>query len=178
MYYEHLKKAGEDLKMVTEQMGLNWDTWDYQSLPAWGPCPGHEERPNQYDLYPVNFKLPFHTFTFTTQNPWLSELGEHHPYAYKILISSATATQKGIENGDLIWVESAAGRVKGEAMVTETVHPQAVGIAGIFGHWAAGMPLAKGKGVHFNALLSSTPEYLDLVCAALDTCAKVRVYKA
>src|SRR3990172_1233480 len=58
IYYEHLKKAGEDLKIVTEQMGLNWDTWDYQALPAWGPCPGHEERPNQYDLYPVNFKLP------------------------------------------------------------------------------------------------------------------------
>ena len=30
---------------------------------------------------------------------------------------------------------------------------QVVGIAGHFGHWASGMPIARGKGVNFNSLL-------------------------
>lgn len=175
IYLEYLKKAGEDLKQCTQTLGLSWDTSDYQGFPLWRPCPSYDGA--GFDLYPVNFKVPFHTFSFSTQNPWLNELAQRHPHAYNILINTATAIKRGITDGDTIWVESVAGKVKGRAKTTECIHPEVVGIAGIFGHWAAGMPVAKDKGVHFNTLLNSDPERVDMICAALDSCSKVRVYK-
>jgi hypothetical protein len=46
-----------------------------------------------------------------------------------------------------------------------------VAIAGGGGHWARGMPVARGQGAFFNALLSFDPE-MEPACDA-----RVRVYK-
>lgn len=178
IYLEHFQKAGQDLKKVTRELGLDWDTSDYQPLPDWKPCPAYEMKEQDYDLYAVNYKTPIHTFSFTAQNPWLDELAQHHPYAYKILINSEVAKRKEIKEDDFIWVESNYGRVKGRAKPTEGIHPEVVGIAGVFGHWAKGMPVARGKGAHFNSLLSAVPENIDMVAGSLDACVKVKVSKA
>ena len=90
-----------------------------------------------------------------------------------------TATKKGIKEGDLIWVEGHAGKVKGRATLTECIHPEVVGIAGAFGHWADGMPLAKGKGTHFNSLLSTADfNRIDMLACHPDHCVKVKVCQA
>ncbi|MBI2848728.1 MAG: molybdopterin-dependent oxidoreductase, partial [Chloroflexi bacterium] len=178
VYLEYLKKAGEDVRQTTEKLGIAWDVADYQPMPDWKPCPSHEENDPDYDLYAVNYKLPFHTFSFTAENPWLNELSEHHPYAYNIMIGSDAAKRKGIKDGEKVWVESVEGyKVQGKARVTECIHPEVIGIAGTFGHWGAGMPIARGKGVHFNSLFSNRIERIDTLSAALDSCARVRVYK-
>lgn len=177
IYLEHFVRAGREIEKVTQSLGLSWDTSDYRALPEWRPCPAFEERETERDLYAVNFKLPFHTLSFTTENPWLNELGEYHPYAYKVLLNSAVAESNGISDGDKICVESEAGKVIGQVKVTECIHPEVVGIAGTFGHWAEGMPVAKGKGVHFNTLLPSTLDRVDMVSVVLDACVKVKVYK-
>lgn len=179
IYFEHLRHAGEDVERVTRQLGIAWDVSDYAPLPDWKPCPAYEEPPDsEYDLFAVNFKLPFHTFTITTENPWLDDLSERHPYAYKILINAARAQEKGIQDGDLICVESRVGKVQGRAKVVQGIHPEVVGIPGTFGHWAAGKPISRGKGVHFNALLPLDLERIDKLCGAVDACVRVRVYKA
>ena len=67
--------------------------------------------------------------------------------------------------------------MQGRAKVTEGVHPEVVGIAGTFGHWAKGLPTAKGKGVHFNTLISADIEHIDMLSSAVDTCVKVKVTK-
>jgi hypothetical protein len=66
---------------------------------------------------------------------------------------------------------------KGRAKPTEMVHPEVVAIAGAFGNWAKGMPVARGQGVHFNTLLPAGMDRVDKLCAGLDCCAKVKVYK-
>jgi len=179
IYVEHWKRAGEELKKVTEEMGIPWwDVSDYQPLPDWKPCPAYEEHSPGYDLYPVPYKLPFHTQGWSADNIWLNELGEYHPYAYYIRINSQTARKKGIEDGDMVCLETETGkRVKGRVRLTESVHPEVLGIAGIFGHWAKGLPIAKGKGVHFNTLIMDDLEHMDMLCAAVDTCVKVKVSK-
>lgn len=178
VYLEHFKEAGQEVKKLTEELGIPWDVSGYQPLPFWRPCPAYEEKEDGTDLYAVVYKLPFHTFSGTVDNSWLKELGEYHPSAYKIQINAVTAKRKGIEDGDMIWMESKAGRVKGKAKVTEGIHPEVLGIAGTFGHWAKGLPNAKGKGAHFNTLVYSSTERIDTVSCALDACVKVRVYKA
>ncbi len=178
VYFEHFKKAGNFVDGIAGQMGITWDTSDYTALMDWNPCPAYEEKSPEFDLYAVNYKTPFHTFTHTGQNPWLNEIAERHPSAYKVEINAETAEKKGIKNGDMVWIETKEGhRVKGKVKVTECVHPEVVAIGGCFGHWARGKPVAKGKGIHFNSLLALTQERVDMVSAAVDTCVKVRVYK-
>lgn len=178
IYQEYFIAAGHDLKNVTLAMGLSWDTADYRALPEWMPCPAYEDKSPDFDLYAVNYRLPIHTFSTSMQNPYLCELGEHHPSAHKILINTETARKKGIKDGNAIWLTSIAGKVKGTAKLTEGIHPEVVGIAGAFGHWSDGMPVAKGKGTHFNTLLPSTLDRIDMLAASLDSCVRVKVSKA
>lgn len=180
IYLEYWIKLGEDVKRVTEEMGLTErDTSDYQPLPDWKPCPAYEEKSPDYDLYPVNYKSPFHTFSQTANNIWLNELSEYHPYTYSILINSQVAKKKGIKDRDLIRLQTNTGnQVEGIAKVTNCVHPEVVGICGsIGGRWARGLPVAKGKGVHYNSLIPHSLERMDMMNAAVDCCMKAKVSK-
>jgi molybdopterin-containing oxidoreductase family molybdopterin binding subunit len=175
IYQEHFPQAGDKVKEVTESLGLDWDLSDYQPLPDWKPCPVSQGGSGEYDLYLVNYKLPFHTFSFTAQNPWLDDLAQHHPWAYRVLIHQEVAREKGINDGDWIEITSSKTKAKARAKLTECIHPEVVALAGTFGHWAKGMPLAKDKGVHFNAFVNYSQECIDTVSSALDACVKVRV---
>jgi anaerobic selenocysteine-containing dehydrogenase len=180
VYAEHFIKAGEDVKRVTSEMGLNeWDVSDYQPIPDWKPCPAYEEESQDYDLYPVNYKAPFHNLAQTMNNIWLAELGGYNPYVYYILINRQTAQKKGIKDRDMIRLETETGnRVEGMAKVTACVHPEVVGIGGAFGgRWARGLPVARGNGVHYNRLIPLSLERMDVVTAAVDCCVKVKVSK-
>ncbi|MBI4490687.1 MAG: molybdopterin-dependent oxidoreductase [Deltaproteobacteria bacterium] len=178
IYFENMLRAKLSVAKVASQLGVEWDVSDYRSLPEWKPCPAFGDAKPSYDLYAVNFKIPFHSLSITTQNPWLNDLAEHHPYAYKILIHTKTAERKGISDGEEMVVESVVGRVKGEAKVTECIHPEVVGIAGVFGSWAKGKPIAKGKGVHFNNLLPISVDRVDPVSSGVDSCIRVKVSRA
>ncbi|MBI4321082.1 MAG: molybdopterin-dependent oxidoreductase, partial [Chloroflexi bacterium] len=176
VYLEYMKQAGEDVRAAAERADIAWDTSGYLPMLEWRPCVA--ETSKEHDLFAVSYKLQFHSHSYTTENPWLNELGEHHPSAYKILMNGETARRKGIRDGDSIWLETPAGRkVGGRVKLTEGIHPEVLGIAGTFGHWAAGKPIAKGKGVHFNSLLPLGLEQIDYTSAAVDCCLKVRVYK-
>jgi molybdopterin-containing oxidoreductase family molybdopterin binding subunit len=178
IYFENMLRAKDSVSKVAAKLGKQWDTSDYKAVPEWKPCPAYEQNQPPYDLYVVNFKIPFHALSVTTENPWLGELSERNPYAYKILINTETAARKGVSDGDQIWVESEAGRVKGEAKVTECIHPEVIGIAGVFGSWAEGKPVAKGKGVHFNTLLPLNMSRIDPISSGVDSCIRVKVSRA
>jgi molybdopterin-containing oxidoreductase family molybdopterin binding subunit len=178
IYFENMLRAKDSVNKVAAKLGKKWDTSDYKAVPEWKPCPAYEQNQPPYDLYVVNFKIPFHALSVTTENPWLGELSERNPYAYKILINTETAARKGVRDGDRIWVESEAGKVTGEAKVTECIHPEVVGIAGVFGSWAEGKPVAKGKGVHFNSLLPLNMSRIDPISSGVDSCIRVKVSRA
>ncbi len=177
IYLEHIIKVGEGVKRVTEEMGIKqWDVSDYQPLPDWKPCPAYEEKEPEFDLYAVNYKIAFHTFSITGNNPWLNEVSEYHPSAYNILMNAGIAKKKGIKDGAIVSLETKSGdKVTGRIKLTEGIHPEVIGIAGCFGHWAARLTTAKGKGVHYNTLLRASLETIDPVTQAMDTCIKVKV---
>ena len=122
-----------------------------------------------------NFRVPTHRQGHTAQNPWLCEVAELNPYAQKILINTQTAKRRGIRDKDKICVESAVGKVIGEAKVTECIHPEVVGLSGHFGSFAKGKPVAYGKGANFNKLV---PYDTDPITTGVDACVQVKVYKA
>lgn len=177
IYLENFKKAGDYLREVVSGMGISWDTSDYQPLMEWKPCPSYGEDP-PYDLYFINYHLPFHTFSHTMTNPWLFELGEHHPSAYKVSINAETAMKKGIRDGDWIWLETGAGlKARGQAHVTERIHPEVVAAGGCFGRWASRILIGEGKGVHCNSMMGITMDNIDLMSAGQDRCVRVKIYK-
>lgn len=178
IYYEHFIEAGEQVKRVTEELGLPWDLDDYQPIPDWKPCPAYKEA-GDYDLFVVNFKLNFHTLTNTNENPWLNELARRHPDVYMIRMNPATAEEKGIRDGELVHVETPQGnQVEGVVSLDEGVHPQCVGIAGCFRQRANGLKISRGKGIHFNRLIPLSIDRVDSLSGALDVCVKVKVTKA
>jgi anaerobic selenocysteine-containing dehydrogenase len=175
LYFENMLRAGRRVAEVTETMGLkDWDVSDYKALPDWKPCPAYEEK-SERDLYAFNFRVPTHTFSFTADNAWLAELAEFNPYAQKVIINTETAKRNGIKDKDRVYVESAVGKVSGIAKVTECVHPETVGISGHFGSLCKSKPVSYGKGANIGNLL---PIEIDPVSAGVDSCVRVKVYKA
>ncbi len=178
LYCEIIKRRGDDARAMAEKLGFPWDTSDYVGLPVWKPCPAYKTRSEEYDLFVRNFKVPMHFHSVTSRNPLLVEVALHSPYTYKILLNTQTARKKGIKDGDMIWVESKASRVKGMVKVTECVHPEVVGIAHRFGEQARHPIFQRGRGVSCNELLSLADENVDKITGAVDSCENVKVYKA
>ena len=178
VYFEFFIDVGKDVAELMKKMGLEWDTSDYLPVPFWKPCPDFKEHGNGEHLYAVSYKVPFHSLSNTSDNPWLVDLTERHPYANKVLLHTDAARARGIHTGDLITVESVAGKVKGRAKVTECIHPEVIGISGIFGHWAKNRPIGRNNGAHFNSLLPLNLERMDMVSAAIDSCIRVKVSRA
>ena len=178
IYYEHFLEAGEQVKKVTRELGLEWDLDDYQAFPDWKPCPAYEKK-GEYDLFAVSFKLNFHTLANTNENPYLSDLAERHPDAYLIRINPSTAARKGLKDGDLVNIETLQGHTsQGIIAQSEGIHPECIGIAGCFGQWSTGMKISKGKGIHFNRLIPVSLDRIDTLSGALDVCVRVRLLKA
>jgi hypothetical protein len=89
-----------------------------------------------------------------------------------------TGKERGIEDGDLIWVESPYGKTQGEVRLTETIHPDVVGFHGGLKRLSGGLnPLAL-EGTSFNQLVSIAEGTFEPITGGLDTAPKVKVYKA
>jgi len=178
VYFEFMAEAGRQLGSLAGELGLELDLSAFQPLPVWSGCAAHNAAPEGYDLFAVNYKLPYHTCSLTQANPWLAELLERDSYALKVMIHEGTAARKGIADGDRIIVESTSGaRVEGVARCSQCIHPEVIAIASSLGHWARGLPVARGKGVHFNSLVPYGIDHIDLVSGQVDLCARVRVTK-
>ncbi|MBI2917632.1 MAG: molybdopterin-dependent oxidoreductase [Chloroflexi bacterium] len=180
-YNEALLKTGQDLVRGMKESGAYdkvataLDLSDYDALPKWKPGPIHHEDP-KYDLFAVNGKSVLFTFGRSAFNAWLMELAERDPYVLKVWVHRDTARRKGIQDGQAIWVESKTARVRGEAKVTQGMHPECVGIVGCLGHWCD-HPIAGGKGVHFNSLIDLSLQNTDPICATMQGSAvRVKIY--
>jgi len=183
VYFEHFLTLKEQIESIREETALfeELDLGDYQPFPDWKPCPSHEEKRTDFDLFAIYFRVPYHSFTFTTENPWLDEVARTDPNAYFININAETANRKGIKEGDWVEMESAATgqKVRAQAKLGEGIHPEVVAVGGYGGHWVKTLPIASqpGKGVAFNWLLRQSFEYMDTMSLNQDLCVKVKLTK-
>jgi molybdopterin-containing oxidoreductase family molybdopterin binding subunit len=182
IYFEHFKTVGEQIDKIKEEHGIpGFDTSDFQPVPDWKPCASHEDRRPDYDLYGVYYRVPFHTFTSTYNNPWLDEAAEMEPNIYRIAMNTETAKRKGIKSGDWVVVESAGTghKVEGRAALTEAIHPEVLAYASGGGHWSKHLPIAsqREKGISPAWLIPLSWDYIDTVSLNLDLCVKVKVTK-
>ncbi len=178
IYQEHFLDKATEVKAALAGRPVHWDLSDYAPLPDWRPSAAHDEDAEAFDLFAVTYKLPFHALSLSAENPWLADLGERHAYAFRLLMHRRAAAERGIEDGDQVTVTSRAGSVTGRVRLTEGIHPETVAIGGTVGHWAKGMPVARGRGLHFNSLVPFDLKNVDKLSSAFDSKAKVNVAPA
>jgi molybdopterin-containing oxidoreductase family molybdopterin binding subunit len=177
VYLEHLIDTGEKVKKVTDELVLEWDLSPYTPLLSYFPCHAHEHSDDEYDLFVVNFKIPFITFSLN-HNVWIDELAQGNPYTYNVMLNRATAEEKGLEDGDRILIESRYSKGEGTVKVTELIHPECIGIPATLGHWARKLALSKYKGTAFNNFLPApNVDHIDTLSGQTDSCTRVRVSK-
>ena len=179
LYLECMLEGKEKVEAVVKEIGIPWETDDWQPLPDWKPCIDHEIPEPGYDLFPVYYTNSSNTDTWQINNPWLNEINENDPYGYNIEINSATAKAKGLRSGDRVILRSSRGQeTTGRLIVVEGVHPEVLGVCGgSWGHFLEYL-MGKGKGTSANTLVEGIDaKRLCHISAAYDQCVRVKLIK-
>ena len=181
LYLEHWLTAGESVREVAEEAGIEWgDTSGYTPLVDYRACWASQEGGEDFPLYLVSPKVGFLTLnTSSINNPQLQELAWAMGEIFNAGIHPSVAEPLGISTGDTIEIESANGRkVTIEARVTPDVHPTVISAPGnVSKVLSPDMKKVVGQGVHLNSFLPYRMERIDMVSAALDACVKIRIRK-
>lgn len=178
VYLEFLMESGERVKEIAHKIDLKIDFSQYTPLISWFPCSIHKVDSSKYDLYCFSYRDVLHTGSHTMEQPWLDEMSQLNPYTYNIALNAAYAEEKGLKDGDIVELESETGRkIAGRIKLMEGIHKQTVSIAACTGHWAKGMPIAKGKGVNFNTLMEIDLQKVDPIALNLETAVRVKIRK-
>ncbi|MDP6646634.1 MAG: molybdopterin-dependent oxidoreductase [Rhodospirillales bacterium] len=176
IYYEWMTAVGEKIAAIAEPRGMDIPLEYYDPLPNWLPCPSHECHDPDFDLYAFYSRDTIHTHSFTVENPWLDEVARLDPYSYTVVINTDVGRRKGLANGDPISIETETGRrITGRIRLSEGIHPEALGVAVLGGHWSDGLPVAKAKGAFFNELLELDWRHSDPIALNMDLCVKVKI---
>lgn len=132
----------------------------------------------EYPLHLVTFPLVTTGQRWSANLPWLQETyGLHMQARWEnwVELHPHTADELGIQDGDLVWVESPADRIQLKARLWPGINPNVVGIPEGQGHTAGGR-YAEGHGANPNVLL--VPEFDELSGRLAHRATRVRVYKA
>jgi molybdopterin-containing oxidoreductase family molybdopterin binding subunit len=183
VYFEYFIDSGEQISKLWSEYGgedfFDFDWSRFKALADWYPCPTHCETKPEYDMYTFYWRAVMHCNSLTQQNPMLDECSQEDPYVYAIQMHKKTAADKGLSDGDVVWLENPEGhRVKGWIALTEGIEPHHLAIAAVAGHWGNFMPIAKGKGTFFNDLVEMDLGHTDPLTFNQDICCRVKIYKA
>jgi anaerobic selenocysteine-containing dehydrogenase len=178
VYQEHVGALKPHIMENAKKAGVELDWEQFTPLLSYFKPQPAKEIDSEYDLYCFSYRDVLHTGTYTMELPWLDEVSQLNPYTYNITMNADTAKARGLKDGDLISLESKAGRkVTGTLKTMQGQHPQTVAIAACSGAWARGMPIAYGKGTNFNILLESDLKHACPVSFSQETAAAVKVSK-
>ena len=112
---------------------------NFPAVPVWQEPPV----PPADQFYLLTGKVAYHTQCSTQNNKLLHELFPRNT----VWIHTQPAAARGIRDGDEVFVESTAGKVKIKATVTEGIRPDCVYMTPGFGHLSKGTRVSYGEGV-------------------------------
>lgn len=123
---------------------------------GFNPYPEYRERSvlpdDDYPLQLTHAKLSMHCNIVTQNNPMLMEICPEN----WVEINSRDAAKYGVQDEQMVVVESPKDKITIRAKVVEGLVPGCVSVlhGHGFGHWAMGA-IAKGKGAHSNNLMDT-----------------------
>jgi len=164
-----IEDTGFELEMELDQ---------YMPMASWFLPISYRELDNEYDLLAFSYRDILHTNNTTFQNPYIDEVSKMCPYTFTITLNTATAKERKMKDGDVIWLENKYGvKENGIVKTMEAQSPRVIGISGQGGLWADGRPIAKGKGSNFCKLLPSYLRHYDPITGNIETAVAVKIYK-
>ena len=111
---------------------------NFPGVPVWQEPPAPP--PDQF--YLLTGKVALHTQFSTQNNKLLADLFPENT----LWIHPKPAAERGIKHGDWVHVESAAGKVKIKATVTEAIRPDCTYMTPGFGHLSKGNRVSYARG--------------------------------
>jgi thiosulfate reductase / polysulfide reductase chain A len=120
---------------------------NFSSVPVWEEPASNA--PGTFFL--LSGKLAQHTQCATHNNRLLHERVPNNP----LWINTAPAAERGIKDGDEVWVESPLGRAKAIAYVTEKIRADCVFMVFGFGHVSKALVTSYGAGTSDSSLHQS-----------------------
>lgn len=153
----------------------------YCALPYWPENRQIDSAPPEYDLYAFNYRTPFYMFRLANmdQDPIRRDYSaRYQPDSNAVLLNTKTAAEKGIEEGEMIVVESLFGTTKGKAHLTETVRPDSVAIGGARGRKTSWMGKELLEDTCINDIMSGDFGYIDPLHGGVIDTVRVKIYKA
>ncbi len=188
-YGERLKRIGEQLKERLHEKGIYW--WDkqcneYEPMPRWQDVPAMYDSvpsvfgrdPKEFPFWLITCRTPLFAWGSNASVPMMLEAAEQILGHAGVAMNRKTAAGLGISDGELIWIESPIGRVRGRAILREGVRPEVLVTTQQFGNWIT--PLATEKAGLWSNMNTITPilhEMTDETGGSSDHL-KVKVYKA
>jgi anaerobic selenocysteine-containing dehydrogenase len=169
------KKSSKGLDQILKELKID-ARGDKVFLPHFEK-PRSVEDKKEYPFHLIHYKLMTTAEGRGANQPFLQEIfGPHlkERWGAWAEINLEAAKAMGIEDGDLIWVESKVGKLKAKARLFPGVDPNCVHIPYGQGHKAYGR-WAKGRGVNPNDLLVREYDYLGGFVSHFST--RVKIYK-
>ena len=180
IYWEFLLDAKEKTHEIAKKLDMD-DYWDwniYQPRPVWTPCDAHNVDQEEYPFYAFSWADTFHANTNNHNLRWIDEVSQMNPYSYFININEDTANAMGFKTGDHVRVQTETGyEIEGYLKTRQGIRPDCVGMMGVSGHWAIGLPIAKNKGVNFNTLIDFSIKNMDPLTCTVDILVKIKMTK-
>lgn len=183
-YQERIKRLGAELAARLHERGIKW--WDvqleeYQALPTWKDFPGiwrqmalaRGRKAEEFPLWLLTARSMQYSWGSNVSLPVLADVARNVAGHFGVLLNRATAQRLGIAEGELVEIESPAGRTEGRAILREGVRPDVAVVLQQFGHWATpfardlGMPNLNQVAAMDLALTDATGSGADLVPVAV-----------
>ncbi|MHC5054075.1 MAG: molybdopterin-dependent oxidoreductase [Planctomycetota bacterium] len=185
-YQENIRRIGKELGNRLHENDIDW--WDeqlheYEALPkcedfskVWDDiCTAAGADPDEYGFWLVNTRSMQYAWGSNAAIPMMAEAAKNVPGFKGVLINRSVAEKRGIQDGDIVMVESVNASVRARAVLREGVRPDTVVFTGQFGHWKT--PFARELGIpNLNSLTDPKTSVMDSGGSSSDV-VKVRIRK-
>ena len=159
-YRKHLRRGFNTPSKKVELYSNRFKEWGYDPIPVFHEPPETPfSAPELVERYPLVF-TSWHNETFRhSNNRQIATLRGRDPEPI-VEIHPQTAEDLGIENGDMVYIETKRGRIKQKAKLTDGIDPRVVGLSYAWWFPEKGVESLHGcEESNINVLTDNSPPY-------------------
>ena len=179
-YIEMMVTERDKLKALMEEHDVpfrhEWGWDDYQPLPTAVLDPVHEEPP-EYGLYAIFYKDIQMNFGESLSIPWIKDIVYRDPVHIAMILNPKTAAAEGLQERDIVRVDSPYGFLYGRIGTSEGMQPDTLGVSNALSRTKTSHKGVPHAGGHFNDLLPYDLGNTDAVTGQPETVCKIKITK-
>ena len=177
-YQERLLRIGRQLANRMHEHGINWwetQLGEYQALPAWKDFPQLWEQsvtdagrdPAEFPYWLLTSRSMQYSWGNNVSIQLMREVSKNVRGHGGVVMNTGRARELGIDEGDLIEIESPLRATKGRVILRQGIRPDTLLILGQFDHWAT--PYAKDFAIpNMNTLVPISLSLTDATGSGSD----------